>query len=218
MKRLFVERDCKYSRLAKVCEVLGLTVADVLDVAERQAEAVDVLSEVVEQALAKSPSLFWFFMLLREEMTTGEIGTAYQPSETDVYLYCRELEELGLLMLTSNGGVERISTHAIRFTQGGPLHELYKRLNLAFMARVIDKSINTTESFVSVSRRMRPESARLMSDEIEALMGTIRRLARQDRLTSADTELVAYKWSIASGPASFKTLMDIVPHAQKQSP
>ncbi len=75
-------------------------------------------------------------MLLREEMTTGEIGTAYQLSETDVYLYCRELEELGLLTLANNGGVERISTHAIQFTAGGPLHELYKRVNLAFMTRV----------------------------------------------------------------------------------
>ncbi len=55
-----------------------------------------------------------------------------------------------------------------------------------------------------------------MSGEIEALMGAIRKLARQDRLTSTDTELVACKWSIASDAASFSSLMGIVPHGQQQ--
>ena len=56
-----------------------------------------------------------------------------------------------------------------------------------------------------------------MSGEIEALMGAIRKLARQDRLTSTDTELVACKWSIASDAASFSSLMGIVPHGQQQT-
>ncbi len=86
-----------------------------------------------------------------------------------------------------------------------------------FVARVIDKSIGAPESFLSISRRMRPESAKLMLGENDVLMGMIYKLASLDRLTSTNADLFAYKWTIVADTASFRSLMDIGLHAQKQT-
>lgn len=218
IKRLFVDCDCKFSRLVEICHALDLTISEVAEVADRLQESVVTLPESVEKALASSPSLFWFYILLRDEMSCEQIEELYPISSADSYLYCRDLERLGLVSLTNDNQVIRLSTHPVRFTVGGPLHALFKKVNLKFVDQTIESTTNTQEKFKSISRRMRPESAELLAVEAQAFFNRIAQVSRQDKLTSPDEDLIAYKWCLAADEASFPSLMTIATYNKGNCP
>jgi len=145
-------------------------------------------------------------------MTCEQIQELYRISSADTYLYCRDLERLGLVSLTNDSQVVRLSTHPVRFSVGGPLQDLFKQINLKFVEQTIESTTNTQEKFKSISRRMRPESAELLADEAQVFFNRIAQVSRQDKLTSPDKDLIAYKWSLAADKASFSSLMEIAAH------
>lgn len=216
IKRLFVEHDCKLSRLISICQILDLTVSELLEIADRTDDSVLTFSNEVERALADSPALFYFFLLLRDDLTPEAIGSIYSLESSDLHLYCRDLEKLGLLELSTSGSVTLLSQAPIRLSPDGPLQGLYKAVNSEFLKRAMDDSVDSPEAYVTISRRMRPESARLLVDDVQAMVSRIGKLARQDRLSNVEDELVTYKWAIASGRASFTTLFAIGPHSGKR--
>lgn len=216
IKRLFVERDCKLSRLTSICQILDLSVSELLEIADRSDNSVLALSNEVEQALADSPPLFYFFLLLRDHLTPEAIGAIYSLEPSDLHLYCRDLENLGLLELSTNGTVTLLSEAPICLSLGGPLQGLYKAVNAEFLNRAMDEAVERPDAYVTISRRMRPESATLANEDVQAMVSRIRKLAKQDRLSYTEDELVTYKWAIACGRASFTTLFDIGPHKAKR--
>lgn len=216
IKRLFVDCDCKFSRLIDICHALELSISEVTDVADRSSAAILDLPESVEQALATSPSLFWFYILLRDDMSCEQIEKLYNLDTADGYLYCRDLERLGLISLTSDNRIQQLFSQAIRFSTGGPLHKIYKEVNLKFVARTMDNSIAEPEKFTSISRRMKSESAEQLNKEIRVLEERISSLSRQDKLTSSADDLIAFKWVIAADHAMFASLMTITPHASNK--
>ncbi|MGQ7845403.1 helix-turn-helix domain-containing protein [Granulosicoccus sp. 3-233] len=216
IKRLFVERDCKFSRLESICQLLDLSVADVLEIAERAEDPALVFSREVEQALADSPALFHFYLLLRDEMSPGEIAAIHDLDEADLHLYARDLERLGLATIGPTGHVTPSSNNPLRLAVDGPLQSLHAQLNIDFLTRTIADSVDSPEAYITLSRRMRPETARLLQQDVTAMVTRIAKLARQDRLTSGQEELQTYKWSFAHGTASFASLFSIGPHPAKK--
>ena len=215
VKRLFVERDCKFSRLESLCQLLDLSISELLDIADRTEDSVLVLSRDVEQALADSPSLFFFYLLLRDEMTPGQICTLYGLDAVDLHLYLRDLERLNLVETDSMGNVTLRSKAPVRFSASGPLHHLGAAINIEFLKLTINDSVENPEAYVTISRRMRPDTARLLDEDIRSMVSRIAKLARQDRLSSAESELVAHKWAFANRSASFTDLLSIESHPDK---
>ncbi len=216
VKRLFVERDCKFSRLESICHLLDLSISEVLDIADRAEEPVLQFSREVEQVLADTPALFHFFLLLRDEMTADEIASIYGLDDADLHLYARDLERLGLVTIGPAGQVAPDSSGPIRLSADGPLHTVHARLNIDFLKRAITEAIENPQAYVTLSRRMRPETARLLEQDVAAMCERITKLARQDKLTSTPDELQSFKWCFAQGAASFTTLFNIGPHPAKR--
>lgn len=125
------------------------------------------------------------------------------------------VEELKLVVLGVGGLLLRIGKQPFQFTPGGPLHSLYRAVNLEFMARTLDHSVNEGGKFVSISWRMRPDSVQLFAADIVDIVDKISKVARQDKLTSVASDLVDFKWTIAADRAEFGELMKILPHGSK---
>lgn len=216
VKRLFVERDCKFSRLESICQLLDLSISEVLDIADRADEPVLTLSHEVEQALAESPALFHFYLLLRDEMSATEIASVHGLDDADLHLYARDLERLGLVKTGAMGRVTPCSSAPLQLASNGPLQRQLAEINLEFVRRSIAQAAAGPLAHVTISRRMRPETARLLEEDLKAMLTRIAKLARQDQLSSAQHELTAYKWSFAHGAASFASLLTIGPHPAKR--
>ncbi|TIT28556.1 MAG: XRE family transcriptional regulator, partial [Mesorhizobium sp.] len=69
-------------------------------------------------------------------------------------------------------------------------------------------------SFVSFSRRMRPETAEMVRREAEELAERAKLLAHHDQHTTPEEQLIGYKWTFAFGATPFPAIMPIGPHAR----
>jgi hypothetical protein len=67
-------------------------------------------------------------------------------------------------------------------------------------------------TFVSFSRRMRPETAQMVRREAEDLAERAKLLAHHDQHTTPEDGLTGYKWTFAFGATPFPAIMPIGPH------
>ena len=64
VKRLFIDQDCKLSRLAEICAVLDIALSDILDDANPSAPVPTPLPVQAERLLAQNETLFYLLILL----------------------------------------------------------------------------------------------------------------------------------------------------------
>jgi DNA-binding Xre family transcriptional regulator len=212
IKRLFAAQDCKMSRMVTLCDALDLSIADVVGAAQRIEETPHVLSDAAEAAFARQPSLFYLYVLLRDAIPAEAIAEHYGLDTTDMYLYARDLENLGLVRIGVGGEIRLLSEAPMTFREQGPLQAVHQAINVSFMRLGLQQSRPQQKSFFGLSRRMQPKTAAVIRDEVDALMDRIAMLARQDQLTCEPTSLQAYKCNCVFAPAQFMAMFDVVPH------
>lgn len=209
VKRMFAQRDCKMSRLFELCELLDLPPEEVLQRARRTQASATYLPRETEAALGADASLFHFFILLREDFPAPEIAKIYGLTPLDVDHYGRALEKLGLADLLPEGQVRLKVPQPIKFRPLGPLHPHIRRISQQFVLDTIDQANGEDLSFVTMGRRMLPDTVRQVVKEMEDFKSHIANLARQDQMIAPDSELVSFKWTAAIGKLSYPELFEI---------
>jgi len=212
IKRLFSEKDCKFSRLLSICRVLDISVTEVLETAARSIDPLEPLSQAAESYFALNSSLFYFFVLLKDNVSSTEIQKMYDLSDDDIFLYGQELESLDLATVATNGDVRLNSTVAFRTRRDGPLRDLFREINASYVRRCYDMQHNQLVSIKSISRKMRTETVQMLQAEIDIFYDRITKLARQDRLLESPDALDTFKWLMTSGPADFQDRIAVTPH------
>jgi hypothetical protein len=128
-----------------------------------------------------------------------------------MFLYLRDLEELGLVVLGKGLTARVLVETPIQWDFEGPLKPLFEATNKNFIGWAI-QHLQDGANFVSFSRRMRPETAELVRREAEELANRTKLLAHHDQYTTPDNELVGYKWTFAFGATPFPVIMPMEPH------
>lgn len=213
IKRLFMEQDCKFSRLSKICDILGLALTDILQSAERSQDRLDSLSDKAHTAFARKPSLFHFFMLLRSVKTISDIADLSDISQQEAFLYARDLEKLGLITIGHHNAVTFTQEGFFKLEAHGITQDLYKHSVLQFTEGILNKNITGDAHVSTFVRRMNSSSYAALQAEIDALIEKIRKIARQDSLTSSETDLQSYTWVMASGNLSPADVFKVAPYS-----
>ncbi|MFY0621101.1 MAG: helix-turn-helix transcriptional regulator [Pelagimonas sp.] len=209
IKRIFSQRDCKLSRLLEICEVLEISLSDVVDRAGRSTDEPFVLPIATEQELAADPSLFNLFILLRDQIGETHLRRRYQLSDDQLFRMGMRLEALGLAEVQPGGRIRLLHEGALQLRPRGPLARHIAALNMRFLGQVIQSPPQDTSSFCTISRRMRPDSAKQISEEIEALRQHIAELARQDQLVFSDTDLTTFKFTSGWAAINYPDILEI---------
>lgn len=212
VKRIFSERDCKFSRLLEIFNALDVSATEVFDSAARIEDPLEVLSTANEARFAEHPCVFYFFVLLKHGLSCKEIKAMYNLRDTDVFLYGQELEKMGLAVVSIDHGIKLTSTSAFKINPKGPLRVIYRGMNTSFVDQCYLDMGNDRVKVRTLSRKMLPETGYALHKEVEALFDKITKLARQDRLFAKADELETFKWLFSTGPAYFEKRMAIVPH------
>ena len=211
VKRIFHERNCKLDRLMEICAVSGVELENVLGSMNRGPGPASRIAVETERKLARRPSLLFTFIMLGEKFAPEAIMRAQGLSEASMFLYLRDLEDLGLVALGSGLTARVLVETPIQWDFEGPLQPLFETTNKNFIGWAI-KHMEHGASFVSFSRRMRPETAELLKREAEELASRTKLLAHHDQHTTPDDELIGYKWTFAFGATPFTSIMPIEPH------
>jgi transcriptional regulator with XRE-family HTH domain len=211
VKRIFHERNCKLDRLLEICEAAGVDLENIVGSLSRGPGPASRIGPSVEQSLADQPSLLFVFIMLTEKFTPRAIMRSHGVSEASMFLYLRDLEELGLVAIGSGLSARVLVDTPIQWDFSGPLRPLFEGTNKNFVGWTIAR-MRDGASFISFSRRMRPETAELLRREAEELAERSRLLAHHDQHTTPEDELIGHKWMFAFGATPFQVIMPIKPH------
>jgi transcriptional regulator with XRE-family HTH domain len=200
IKRLFSEQDCKLSRLMEVCEVIGISFTELVDLAAKQPINPSTLSLATEQALAAKPGLISFFMLLVSEFDLDSILEHNHLTVQDGYLYLRELEKLDLIRLRQDDSYYFRVDRPIAWRLDGPLHPILVKVNQGFIKESISQNNNEHYPFYSASRLLSPNSIKQLSREVDGLYQAFQKQAALDQMFYPREELLPYKMVSTLGP------------------
>ena len=123
-----------------------------------------------------------------------------------MFLYLRDLEELGLIALGRGLSARLLVETPIQWNFDGPLKPLFETTNKNFIGWAITH-LEREATFVSFSRRMRPETAEMVRREAEELAERAKLLAHHDQHTTPEDQLTGYKWTFAFGATPFPAIM-----------
>lgn len=212
IKRLFQDKDCKLSRLTEICEVLDISLNDIISNDPRPDPSGSYLSPKIERELSENDSLFAVFILLIDGYSLTEISTIYNVKEASVFLYARDLERIGLIDVMPNNRVKLLFNGPLTWNPKGPLLHQIKKTNQAFLSWVMNRSECDDAAFSSISRQMRPETAKLIQKELSDLFERYIELSRQDRLLHNSEDLTGFKWASAMSIVKFDEILKVVEH------
>lgn len=211
VKRLFQEQDCKMSRLTEICEVLGISLTELMSLAEHTPTEPSTLSTETEQALAEKPALFSCLVLLLSGFSSHDIAHANQLSQADIYRYMRELEKLQLLRLGKNNSVHLTVQVPIRWRLDGPLHQMLVQINQAFIEHTINEQHSGNFPFFSTSRLLSQHSAKQLQEEVNQLYQRFQKQASLDQLFYPVETLVPYKMVTTLAPFTVSKFFELPP-------
>jgi transcriptional regulator with XRE-family HTH domain len=199
IKRLFSEQDCKLSRLMEICEVLGISFTELVDLATKQPVMPSVLSLETEQVLASRSGLMSFFMLLISDFDVESIIEHNQLSQQDGYLYLRELEKLELIRLRADGSYYFTVNRPILWRLDGPLHSTLVKVNQGFIKESISQNDKEKYPFYSASRLLSPNSIKQLNRDVDNLYQSFQKQALLDQMFYPREELSPYKMILTLG-------------------
>lgn len=200
IKRLFSEQDCKLSRLMEICEVIGISFTELVELVTNQPIIPSVLSLETEQNLASRPGLMSFFMLLVSEFDIESIIEHNQLSKHDGYLYLRELEKLELIRVRQDDSYYFLVNRPILWRLDGPLHSTLVSVNQNFIKESISQNKNDAYPFYSASRLLSPNSIKQLNQDVDNLYQSFQKQAVLDQMFYPRAELSPYKMVSTLGP------------------
>ena len=193
IKRLFAEQDCKLSRLMEVCDAIGISFTELVELASKQPVTPTSLSMDTEKTLATQPGLMSFFMLLVSEFDVDSIARANGLSQNDSYRYLRELEKLELIRLRADDSYYFLVDRPILWRLDGPLHSTLVKVNQVFIEQSISNHNREGFPFYSASRLFSPRSIMRLNRAVDAMYQSFQKQASLDQMFYPSEELVPYK-------------------------
>lgn len=200
IKRLFKDNDCKMSRMMEICDIVGMSLNDLLDMQSRLRDAAQFLPPETEQALADNPAAFVFLVLLVSWIDTDTIAKECRLTEHEIYLNLRELEKLSILEIQADNNIKYKVSLPIRWRLDGPLSGLIKQANMRYVAHCVDNNSDSRYEFATASRLMSEASAAQLQDSLRKLRRDFDYLATQDQMYYPVKDLQLTKFVHAMGP------------------
>lgn len=195
IKRLFKDKDCHLSRLNEICDVIGLSIYDLLDFARRHTEPRVKLEEYQELFLKNNRLHFYFLFFLTVGYTPAQIQKEYGLSDLSLFKYLRDLDRKQFIELGENNRYRLLIEGKLLMRLHGPLHDTLKDVNEIFLRHVLDNNKNSESAFDSSFRYMTVENMQEMMRDYETVTQKYRKIAHQDEAVMPREQLIPVKWS-----------------------
>lgn len=200
IKRLFSEKDCSLSRLTEVCDVINLSVYDLLDFAQHYSKPAVRLSEQQERFLGGHPQHFAFLFFLTTGYSADQIKQKYALSELSCFRYLRDLDKQRFIELAENNRYRLLVDGRLIVPLHGPLHGFVKNANQVFLEHVIDNDGESGFDFRSSFRHMSRDTLLQLNEELAEITVKYQKLAQRDEAVLPRNKLLPVKWCFASAP------------------
>jgi DNA-binding Xre family transcriptional regulator len=209
IKRLFKDQDCKLSRLIDICQVIGVSFSDLVELAGNTPTDPTVLSIEVETALMSKPGLMEFFMLLVSDFDLNTIAQQNNLQQSDIYLYLREVEKLGLIRLGQGELFHFEVSKPIKWRSDGPLYQTLVQVNQRFIKEAITSHTGSNYPFYSASRLLSETSSKQFYLEVDSLYQRFQQQASLDQMFYPSEDLQPFKLVVTTTPFDLKSYFKV---------
>ena len=128
IKRIFSQGNISLERLEAICQLLDISVFDLIKHSESEAERdITMLTLEQEKFLADHPKQFLFYYLLRNGWSKEDIQTEFHVSAIDTARYLLLFDELELIHLYPGDEVKIFGKGPIIWRKNGPVWKAFEK-------------------------------------------------------------------------------------------
>jgi hypothetical protein len=139
VKRLFATGDLSLERVESICELVGLTLKDILERAHQRGAPTRQLTPTQERELVADPELLFIGWLVLNRMPVEEIVREYRLTEGEVLRLLIRLDRLKVIELQPGNRVRLLINRQFGWRPGGPVQQyIHEKLLGEFFASPFD--------------------------------------------------------------------------------
>jgi DNA-binding Xre family transcriptional regulator len=186
VKRLFAQKNLTLERLERICELMGLEIADLLEQARAAEGRLTELSEEQERALVSEPKLLLVGILALSDWTAARILQQYQFTEAELVGLLTHLERLKVIDLMPDNRIKLKLARNFAWRKGGPIQRFFEErvqrefLHASFL-RERELRLTLHASLSDHSNDVLQQRIRKIAEEFAALADDDRRLGHDKR-------------------------------------
>lgn len=205
VKKLLTSKDISLTRVEQITRLIGLSLADLFQIAD-EAEVKNVrLSPKQENALFENNLLFrvyWFLAV--EEKTLEAIKKSEKLTNDQLQRTLLKLENLDLIKIGKNNRVVSVHKGLFRWASDGPL---VKKLNNEWSENTLKKVLTHKNSADHLHRlsylRLSEKSKTAFYERLNELVNEFARLSQREKTRYADRDLTSISSLIAIANSGF---------------
>jgi len=198
VKQIYASNDFSLQRLVSICnELLGMDLADLVEIAQHRQEAIESLTEEQERQLVGNVRLLMVAVSVMQNWTPSEIVDTYDITKAECKTHLKVLESLQLISLNSHEKVKLLVDKNFQWIPDGPLEQYFRR---QIQSDFLDASFNDPgEIRMFRSGSLTTASADEMIGRIEKVVATFMEYDRGDTKLDIDKR-AGYSFVVAMRP------------------
>jgi len=178
VKRLFARETFSLKRFEQVCNVLGLEIADLVDLMNERRAYLTELTAEQEEALMSDSKLLLLTYLLINGWPTSEIVAAYEIDERELERLLIRLHRAKIIELLPLNRVKLLTARNFTWRRNGPVQRFFEReVQREFLGSAFD---GAGEKFAFVGGLLARASLAQLQQSMERLAREFDELARRD--------------------------------------
>lgn len=205
VKKLLTSKDISLTRVEQITRIIGLSLADLFQIASEEEVKNVRLSPRQENALFENNMLFrvyWFLAV--EEKTLDAIKKSEKLTADQLQRNLMKLENLDLIKIGKNNRVASVHKGLFRWASDGPL---VKKLNNEWSENTLRKVLSGKNSNNQLHRlsylRLSDKSKTAFYDRLNELVNEFARLSQREKTRYADRDLTSISSLIAIADSGF---------------
>jgi transcriptional regulator with XRE-family HTH domain len=185
VKRDLTRGDFSLKRLDEICNILGMTVADLANEESPRDLRITRFTDKQERALTSDPKLVLLTYLLVNRWPLDDITRAVEFGANDLVRLLLNLDEIGIVKFRPPRGVQLLTARNFAWRKDGPVHEF-------FLQRVIPDYFRAPfdgagDEFYFLAGTLSQASRTRFKSALNRITAEFEDLARQDaRLPTAE--------------------------------
>jgi transcriptional regulator with XRE-family HTH domain len=187
VKRDLARGDFSLSRLEEICNILGVTIADLANDEPSRELRITQFTDDQERALTANPKLVLLTYLLVNRWPIDDVMEAYELDENELVSLLLVLDDLEIVRFRPPRRVQILTARNFSWRKDGPLHEF-------FLQRVVPEYFRTRfdapgDEFYLMAGSLSQASRARFKSALNRISAEFEELARQDaRLPMAERE------------------------------
>ena len=139
VKRLFSTGDFSLQRVDGICELMGISLREILERGQDRATPVNQLTVTQEQEIVADPPLFFVTWLVLNRTPFEEIVRQYRFADRELLRYFIKLDRLKVIELQPGNKVRLLVSSRFSWRAGGPVQKyIHQKLLREFTASHFD--------------------------------------------------------------------------------